>query len=443
MTLPKPDDVFGIPSADFLPLRLCLEDALPVSMVLLLGYRYRLEPADLRVALGAALRAFPHLGGRLHLEMDPLRAELVPDGREVKLEWVREGPGLPDSPGATEPGAEDGSARLRGLEALDQETLCRRFAPSAAGAARTPMQIFQAPLLQARLTWLAGSEACILGILASHMALDGSGLALFLEHAAASRRGGNAPAVIHDRGCTFSVPPPRKAGLPAHYVEVPQLSLALAQDQDPLAAAPATTFSIPLADAARRFGLATAAEARLFLAGRLCQDASRLQPGRATVALWCNARGLGGVPRNYTGNAGCYLHFPIEPGNHLSIFQQLKGLATRAGLAETADVYARLKAAEAAGRIVLWNGPGDSLLSLNLVRHVRGAADFGRGGPELGLLMTRNVSGLRLFHSPDGSALITEACLPAGQGAELRAACERSGLPVRSWHGSGPSLEGP
>jgi hypothetical protein len=133
------------------------------------------------------------------------------------------------------------------------------------------------------------------------------------------------------------------------------------------------------------------------------------------------------------------MHFPLEPGEDRSAFTHLKRMAARAGFAAIADTYARLKAAEAAGRIVLWDGPGDSLLSLNLVRHVRGAADFGQGGPGLGLLLTRNVSGLRFFHSPDGKTLVTEACLPPGHGAALRSACERWGLAVRPWHGSGPS----
>jgi hypothetical protein len=413
----QPDDVLSVPAPDFQPLRLSLDDALPVSMVLLLGYRRRLDPSALRQALQTALRAFPHLGGRLHLELQPLRAALAPGGGEVKLEWVRAG-----------------NASFEALETLDQDSLLSFFAPSAAATARSPMQALQAPLLQLRLTWLSEGEACVLGLMASHMALDGSGLALFLEHMTAAMRGGKAPAVIHDRQVTFPHPLPEDRDLPPEYREVPLLSLAMAQDQDPLASARATVFSVPLDSLGRRLGSTSATEARFYLAASLAREVAALQPGRNTLALWCNARGLGHVPRNYTGNAGCYVHLPLEPGDPLLCHNRLKRLITRQGFAEISGTYARLKAAEAAGRLVFWGGPGDHLLSLNLVPHVRGAADFGQGSPGYAQLLTRNVSGLRLFGSPDGSRLVVEAALPSAHGEALLAACDRLGLPAQAWH---------
>lgn len=421
----RPDDILSVPSQDFAPLPLCLDDALPVSMVLLLGFRYRLDPVALRSALATALQAFPHLGGRLHLNLQPFQVALVPGGREVQLEWIR-----------------SDSSRLETLETLDQETLAARFAPSAAAAARSPMQALQAPLLQLRLTWLPEEDACVLGVMASHLALDGTGMALFLAHVTAAMRGGTAPAVIHDRRCTFPDPLPTDGTLPPFYREVPQLSLAMAQDQDPLAATEATVFSIHAENLDRLLGQASFADARLFLAAQLCREVAARQPGRRMLAQWCNARGLGHVPRNYTGNAGCYAHLPLEAlplegGDTESLYRGLKQLITSRGFAGINDAYARLKAAEAAGRYAFWEGPGDNLLSLNLVPHIRNPADFGHGSPEFGLLLTRNVSGLRLFSSPDGDRLIVEACLASGLGEALIAACERLGLRTQVWHRPG------
>ena len=417
MTPLQPDDVLAVPAPDFKPLQLCLDDALPVSMVLLLGYRRRLDPAALRDALETALQTFPHLGGRLHLEWQPLRAELAPGNRDVQVEWIR-----------------DVNAVLQDLESLDQDSLVSLFAPSAASMARTPTQALQAPLLQLRLSWLSDSEACVLALMASHMALDGSGLALFLEHMTAAIRGGSAPPVIHDRRVTFPDPLPADMALPPEHREVPHLSPAMAQDQDPLAASRATVFSITHDSLERQLGAGSLTGARLLLAARLAQEAAALQPGRNTLALWCNARGLGHVPRNYTGNAGCYMHLPLEPGDPQRCYALLKRLITREGFAGIADTYARLKAAEASGRYVLWSGPGDHLLSLNLVPHARGAADFGQGVPVYAQLMTRNVSGLRLFGSPDGNRLVVEAALPPGHGDALMDVCERLGLSVQAWH---------
>lgn len=425
MTNPPPDDILSVPPRDFAPVGLCLDDVLPVGMVLVLGYARRLDPRALRDALESALRAFPHLGGQVFIQPYPLRAALVPGHRPVLLEWIRSGDPLPEPA--------DPAAPLEALESLDQKTLAARYAPSAAAASRTAMEALQAPLLQLRLTWLPDDRGCVLGILVSHLALDGAGLALFLEHMTAALRVAPAPAVIHERRATFPDPLPEAGAAPEHYREIPQLSLSMA-DGDPLAATEAAIFSIPLASLGRKLGAVSPAEARFYLAAALSLEAAALRPALRTVALWCNARGLGTVPRGYTGNAGCYLHLPIVPGDAESLLRGLKRAVTRGGFAEIAAIYGRLKAAEAAGRFVFWNGPGESLLSLNLVPHARGVPDFGAGGPAYAQLLTRNVSGLRLYSTPDGERFVIEACLPPGHGDALMAACARLDLPARAWH---------
>jgi Transferase family len=413
----QPNDVLTVPVQNFKTLRLCLDDVLPVSIVLLLGYSHRLEPQALRSSLQSALLAFPHLSGRIQVSLEPLQAELVPGEREVQIEWNQ-----------------GNKSSLQDLELLDQETLFAHFAPSAAANARTPIQALQAPLLQLRLTWLSNSNACVLGLMVSHMVLDGTGLALFLNHLTAGLQGKNAPAVVHDRWHTYPDPLPKYAALPPQYQEISNLALAMALEQDPLAASPSTVFFIPVKSVQQVSRTSSLTDARLFLAAHLCQEVAAMQPSRSTLALWCNTRGLGHVPRNYTGNAGCYMHYPLAAGQTSECFQNLKRTITREGFAEIAKTYAYLKAGEASGRAIFWHGPGEDLLSLNLVPHVRGAADFGYGGPVYAQLLTRNVSGLRIFSSSDGSRFVVEACLPSMHGARLISSCENLGIAPFQWH---------
>jgi hypothetical protein len=426
MRLIQPEDILSVRVLNFKPMRLCLDDVLPVSMVLLLGYNYRLDPIVLRTSLQTALQVFPHLSARIHLNLEPLQADLVPGDNEVQIEWIR---AKPSSLQATE--------SLESLTSLDQDTLFACFAPSLAATVRTPMQALQAPLLQLRLTWLSDSDACVLGVMVSHMVLDGTGLALFLNHLTAALQGGIAPTVVHDRHYTFPESLAKGTDLPEHYQEIPHLSLAMAQGQDNLAPCQVTVFSVAVESLEKHLGTRSLADARLFLAAHLCQEVAAMQPRRRTLALWCNTRGLGHVPRNYTGNAGCYMHFPLESGDPGHCYQNLKRAITRNGFAKITDTYAHLKAAEAAGRYVFWNGPGEDLLSLNLVPHVRGAADFGRGIPVYAQLLTRNVSGLRIYSSPDGQRLVVEVSLPTPHGAALIASCESLGLWVQAWHQRG------
>jgi hypothetical protein len=386
-------------------------------MVLLLGYGYRLDPVLLRNSLQGALQAFPHLNARIQFSLDPLQAELVPSFDMVQIEWVKAGAPAP-----------------RNFELLDQQTLLARFAPSSASEVRSPLQALQDPLLQLRLTWLAESDRSVLGVMASHMVLDGTGLALFLDHLTATIQGRTPPTVVHDRRHTFSASLPADQTLPAHYHEITDLTMAMAQEQDPLTAVPATVFSVAVQNLEENFLTKSASDRRLYFAAQLCQEVAKHQTNRETMALWCNSRGLGQVPRNYTGNAGCYVHLPLGAGDPHVGYRHLKHAISRKGFAETAQTYARVKANEAAGRLVFWNGPKDELLSLNLVPHVPNVANFGKGDPTYAQILTRNVSGLRLFNTPDGNRMVVEASLPRGIGSALVDRCRDMGLSVELWH---------
>jgi hypothetical protein len=140
----KPDEIFFIEPINFQPLRLCMDDVLPVSMVLLLGYSYRLEPATLTKSLQSALLAFPHLSAQISFTLAPLKMELLPSDRKIELEWIK-----------------NIKADVQTLQYMEQESLLANFAPSASHKAQSPIEVLQAPLLQLRLSWLTDSDACV------------------------------------------------------------------------------------------------------------------------------------------------------------------------------------------------------------------------------------------------------------------------------------------
>lgn len=413
----KQDEILVVPPFDFIPISLGLDDVLPVSMVLLVGYNYRIEPTALRKALSVALQKFPHLSGQIQLSLQPLKALIVPSDREVILEW-----------------RETDQVNLQNLERLNEDNLLTFFAPSAVEKQLTPMQSLLAPLLQLRLTWLSNCDQCVLGVMASHLALDGFGLALFLNHLTGGMREKIPSVVIHDRQITFPDILFNQPILPKHYIELSDLSHALNQKPESSTDSTTTVFSVHLEDLKRCSGKQSLTDARFYLAAHLCLTVAEIQPSRRTLALWCNTRGFSHVPRNYTGNTGCYIHIPLEPGETEQCFQLLKNTITRKGFSEIVETYSKLKAAESQGRMVFWNGPGEDLISVNLVPSFRDTANFGEGTPIYAELLTRNVSGIRIYSNPDGKRIVVEASFSNQICQRLRESLEELGLPIQLWH---------
>jgi hypothetical protein len=272
-------------------------------------------------------------------------------------------------------------------------------------------------LFAARLTRFR--DLSVLGMRVSHAAVDGTGLALFINECTAARRNVATPALFHDRRHALGTDLDGEDKAPHGYREAEG-----AIGEDLLARSSPTLFAIPSENVRRHFHATTLLDARLRLGAWLCTS---LESHFTEVALWCDPRGLNGIPATYTGNLGCYLHFPNRADE---LTQQLKATATRAGFQRIADTHRRIKLAESRGHPLVWAG---GALQLNLVPHAVAGTDFGIGLPGYAILLSRNSSGLRISLTPDTSRFLIEACLPDGLGEVLLEKCDVAGLGPSQW----------
>jgi len=403
MHRPAAVETLEIAPHDFPPLALASDDRLAEGIELVLGYRHGLATDAVMEAMRCGLRGFPHLTGQADGEAGEPPRRIVPSEQGTVLEVVESSVEM----------------TIGGLEALPLEEHASVFMPHG-GDGGSPV-----PLFGARLTRMPG--LCVLGLRVSHMAVDGTGLAWFISHCTAAMRGVALFPVFHDRRHGFGRhldgpddPPHRyRAGGP--WVG------------DPLAGNHPLVFAIQ-ADVARMcFNAPSLLHSRLHLAALLCAVTAGRHPEFTELGLWCDPRGTNGIPAGYTGNAGCFLHFPLRGMTAEDLTRQLREMTTRAGFQRIADSYRRIKRAEADGRPVMWDGPGNDVLQLNLVPHAVAGTDFGGGVPAIGLLLSRNSSGLRISLTPDGSRFLVEACLPAGVADSLVEACRAAGLRPSIW----------
>ncbi len=373
-------------TTDFAPLELSVEDLLPTDIELVMGYCGRLWAEDCTAALVRGLNAFPHLTGKL----DGMR--IVP--AEGLLEW--EAVEIP------------GAMPIRDLEKMPLASQSATFIP--AGRAGS--------LFAARLTHFPNADLTVLGMRVSHAAVDGTGLALFINECTAATRGVGTPPLFHERRHAFGTKFDGEDKAPEGYREVAGAASENLPDHHP------NLFAIPAENVRRHFQATTLLDARLRLGAWLC---AALKSHFPEVALWCDPRGLNGIPATYTGNLGCYLHFRNSPDD---LTRQLKATATRAGFQRIADTHRRIKLAESRGRPLTWKS---AALQLNLVPHAVAGTDFGNGLPEYAILLSRNSSGLRISLAPDASRFLIEACLPDGLGDELLENCVKARLDPSPW----------
>lgn len=373
-------------TTDFAPLELSVDDLLPADIELVMGYRGGFPPKDCAAALERGLRAFPHLMGK----REGMR--IVPSEGEFVLETVN----LPGAPG------------FRDLEEMPLAKQSAAFIP--AGRADS--------LFAARLTRFPEKDLTVLGMRVSHAAVDGTGLALFINECTAATRGVGTPPLFHERRHAFGAKFDGEDNAPDGYLELAGAAPENLPDHHP------TLFSIPAENVRRQFQATTLLDARLRLGAWLCAAMKSHFP---EVALWCDPRGLNGIPATYTGNLGCYLHFRNSADD---LTRQLKATATRAGFQRIADTHRRIKLAESRGRPLTWQS---AALQLNLVPHAVAGTDFGNGLPEYAILLSRNSSGLRISLAPDASRFLIEACLPDRLGDELLENCIDARLDPSPW----------
>lgn len=372
-------------TTDFAPLDLSVDDRLPADIELVMGYRGGIAAEDCAAALERGLQVFPHLTGKLE------GMRIVPSERGFALETV-------DLKGAME---------VRDLEEMPLAELSTLFIPEG----RTDS------LFAVRLSRF--TDLSVLGMRVSHAAVDGTGLALFIHHCTAELRGVGVHPLFHERRFGFGANLDGADEPPYGYREAGSVT-----EEDSLAGSVPTLFAIPVENVHKHFQATSLLDARLKLGAWLC---AALESRFPEVALWCDPRGLNGIPPTYTGNLGCYLHFTNRADE---LTRELKATATRAGFQRIADTHRRLKLAESRNHPLAWKS---SALQLNLVPHAVSGTDFGTGLPGYAILLSRNSSGLRISLTPDASRFLIEACLPDGLGGKLYDGCSNSGLDPSPW----------
>lgn len=391
---------------------LSADDLLPADILMLLVYRKVPVGVDVAGALAAGIRCFPHLTGQIAGRIGEERSlSIVPaPAGAVEMEMVT-------SADALEP---------QDLQRFSLDEHFSRFAPSPGAGA----------LLAVRRVDFPRTGLSALCLRVSHMVVDGTGLGLFLAHATAAARGIAAPPVVHDRASLLNPGPAAGAGqVPEGHIECPLARAPGFARPDALAAGCPWWFTVPLAAVSNAFGGgADVSRLRNRFAAWLCGEIGRLDSGIRRLAIWCNARGRGGVPPTFTGNAGCYLHRNLT-GDDAALASEIQGIASREGLVRARQVHQEIIRLRAAGRDVWWDGPHDDLLQLNLLSPPVAVADFGGGRPVFALLLSRNSSGLRIFPTVCGTRLLVEATLPEGMAAALAEACAKRRLAPQRWGG--------
>lgn len=152
-------------TTDFAPLDLWADDMLPADIELVMGYRGGLAAEGIATALERGLRAFPHLTG----ELEGMR--IVPSESLFALETA-------DLSGAMD---------IRDLEKMPLATQSAAFIPEGRAGSLFAVRLTRFP------------DLSVIGMRVSHAAVDGTGLALFINECTAARRNAATPALFHDR----------------------------------------------------------------------------------------------------------------------------------------------------------------------------------------------------------------------------------------------------
>ena len=396
----------SLPPQTFPPLTLAQNDHLPRAIELVIAYDYLISPDQLESAFNHGVEAFPHVTGQIQSLEAGKPWHILPSSRGLPLEIFEMQKNI----------------TIRILEQLPVRTHRSYFMPG------TDEDAPQDHLLAARLTQTTDGLS-ILGLKASHAALDGTGLGLFLYHCTARIHGKSPPAVIHQRPDTHINPTAEIPELPHGYT----LAENPADISDDLAARPSTIFTINIKEACHQLGASSYLDARLRLSACLCHSLANIHPGFSEIAVWCDPRGLPGFPATFTGNSGCYLHIPLQNLSATDLTKRICGLASRQGFRKTAETQQRIQQAQNAGHHVAWKGPADDILQLNLVPHAAESANFGHGPPVFGLMLSRNSSGLRIAITPDGRRFLIEAALPDPLGPTLPQLCRDAHLTPEIW----------
>lgn len=381
-------------------------------MVLVLAYPHLLDSSLLSSALQSGLDVFPHLAGRISGSLEPFDLKIKSSNAPVELELTESQRQL----------------HITDLEALSISEHFSSFAPSSSSNIPHSSANFDQPLLQVRLTSLPVTGISVLGLFVSHMALDGTGLSLFLRRCMAGMEGVSTVEAVHDRQVLQLADIDPLPQLPHGYVVANRDTPVRTREWDFSSQCSLKVFTLDVQAVSSYLNVNSLRSARFGLTALLCSDLARANSNFTEIALWCDPRGTNGIPKSYTGNVGCYLHLPLISGHIGELTRELTSIATRDGFARIARTYRSLKSAEWQGQTVVWDGLAAGVLPVNLVTYAHSDAKIRNAVPGFAQMLTRNLHGLRISLTPDGRRFLVEVCLPTALPEALIESCRERGI---------------
>ena len=406
----------------FEPLTLSVDDLLPVRMRFVIGYNYQVDISQLQAAIRDTLKVFPHLTGKLDLNLNKFSARVVPCEREIPLSM-----------------SSSISWSLHQLNRYPKKKLDKLFLPL--NQAMSLLEALNLPFIEFKVSY--NKSEMVIGLVISHMVLDGSGVGLFMTtlssmlNPTASNSVKINSELIHDRRICYPLSPSHfsREKLPCNYRVVDDLinvySQYLESSDDKSEEAQVGVFSFSIHQIAKTRSFESLSDLRLFLLSEISEIIRNVDPSIDTLSIWCSTRGITHVPRLYTGNTGCYVDYSFQAGG---AYKQLKSLVSKKGIRQIRETYHEIKSAEMHGKIVAWDNAHGNKLSINIVPRLAAVADLGEGDPLFAEILTRNVNGIRMFHSQDGRQIIVELSLAAAIISAVEGGLANKMIEYDKWH---------
>jgi hypothetical protein len=369
-----------LPARIFKPLELSSYDVLFKDIMWVGVYHGQIKAEEVALILNAGLVHFPHLTGYICKSS----WKILPCIRDLQVE----------------------------TEICDQEFHLSKIEDSPYGELREKFIPNEEQWIENKFLFgsrvVQFSNASVIGIRVSHCAVDGTGFGLFLRASIQSLMHQDVSPVLHERMVLSSVHSPQTFQIPQGYECEKDGLLPKERDQSKLKRCEDTLFiSLSIAELSKKWDTKSHLATRLKLAAWLSAECKKADPELREMAVWCDVRGLGDFPQNFTGNCGCFLHFPLSES-----MQEMeacwKKLISRVGFRSINEVFRQLQEAERREQALQWkNDP--SYLQINIIPNSISNLDFGYGKALFGTLLTRNSSGIRISVTPDEQFFSIEA----------------------------------
>jgi len=385
---------------------LSVYDKLPRDIMWVGAFRGMITVEEVAQLLEKGLERFPHLTGVICQES----WKVIPAERDLRLEDA----------------VCEENIDIERLQQLSAELLYERFMPDRDNWSQSGY------LFGGRVVRFPQLNQTVIGIRISHCVVDGVGLGLFLKASLFAMVGRDVSPPQHERELLLSDDVLNLNGIPKGYeiaTAQPHAANSLGSLFD--SASGTTLFTLSIDEIKRRWGGDTLVAVRTRLAAWLSAECKKVNPQLNQLAVWCDVRGIQGVPQDFTGNCGCFLHFPLS-SSETEMHAHWKHLTRRGGFREVAKVFSQLQAAEKQGRPLQWKDD-NSVLQINIVPSSIANVNFGYGKALFGVLLARNSPGIRISTTPDKQYFLIEVELPEFTRNHLVDVAQCEGFTVELW----------